>query len=328
MSGATTGKVGFVEELNEIALLNQRVGNFKIKEESLLNKKYLYYFIISDYYQKEVKRIAGGCAQPNISAKKLESIPIILPSLEKQKGIVEKLENVEKLIKYRNKTIELLDLYIKSVFSNMFGSFIKNSKSWKEDVLGNCVKNKRDFVDGPFGSNLKASDHTESGVRLIQINNIGERYFINKNKRFTSVEKYDELIRHEARKGDIVIAKMGEPLGRACILPDFLDKSLVVADCMRLRVTNTDYNSYYLMFLLNDIYVKEQLKLLAHGSTRVRVNLSMIKKLKIYAPPIELQNQFAGIAQQVEEIKKYQQESKMELENLFNNLMQKAFKGD
>ena len=66
----------------------------------------------------------------------------------------------------------------------------------------------------------------------------------------------------------------------------------------------------------------------ARGASYPAVTNNDILNLKIPVPPIELQNQFAEIVQQVEIIKKYQNQSKEELDNLFNNLMQKAFKGE
>jgi len=64
-------------------------------------------------------------------------------------------------------------------------------------------------VDGPFGSDLKVSHQTESGVRILQINNIGVGKFLDKNAKYVSEEKYNELIRHSAFPGDLIIAKMG-----------------------------------------------------------------------------------------------------------------------
>ena len=54
----------------------------------------------------------------------------------------------------------------------------------------------------------------------------------------------------------------------------------------------------------------------------------IIKNLKIPLPPIELQNKFAEIVKQVESMKEHQKESKEQIDNLFNALMQKAFKGE
>jgi type I restriction enzyme S subunit len=45
------------------------------------------------------------------------------------------------------------------------------------------------FVDGPFGSDLKVSDYTLSGVRILQLQNLGDGYYIDDNKIFTKEKR-------------------------------------------------------------------------------------------------------------------------------------------
>ena len=165
------------------------------------------------------------------------------------------------------------------------------------------VSNKSDIVDGPFGSNLKTVDYVDDGVRVIQINNIGESNFRDKNKKYITEEKYKSLLKHSVVPGDIVVAKMGEPIGRACILPDYISKAVIVADCMKIRPNLAIINRKYLEFLLNTEEVKAQFRKYSQGSTRVRLNLTMLRQIKVLYPPIELQNQFADFVKQVDKLK-------------------------
>ena len=190
------------------------------------------------------------------------------------------------------------------------------------------VSNKSDIVDGPFGSNLKTVDYVDDGVRVIQINNIGESNFRDKNKKYITEEKYKSLLKHSVVPGDIVVAKMGEPIGRACILPDYISKAVIVADCMKIRPNLAIINRKYLEFLLNTEEVKAQFRKYSQGSTRVRLNLTMLRQIKVLYPPIELQNQFADFVKQVDKLKFEMEKSLKELEDNFNSLMQKAFKGE
>jgi type I restriction enzyme S subunit len=91
MSGATTGKIGVYEGL-EPCLQNQRVGNFKIISEDVLDKKFRNFYIYS--LRKQIEIIAYGGAQPNISSSLLESLEILLPPLNEQRRIVAKLEKL------------------------------------------------------------------------------------------------------------------------------------------------------------------------------------------------------------------------------------------
>jgi len=76
------------------------------------------------------------------------------------------------------------------------------------------------FVDGPFGSDLKVSDYTSEGIRIIQLQNLGDGFFKNISKIYTSEKKAKQLSRCVTKAGDIIVAKMAEPLARACIVPD------------------------------------------------------------------------------------------------------------
>jgi type I restriction enzyme, S subunit len=89
MSGATTGKTG-VYEGKETVLQNQRIGNFKILDDAAVDKKYRNYYVAS--LRKEIQRAAYGGAQPNISAKDIESFTFPLAPLSEQKGIVAEIE--------------------------------------------------------------------------------------------------------------------------------------------------------------------------------------------------------------------------------------------
>lgn len=319
LSGATTGKFGIYDE--EIkALLNQRVAKISPKEN--INNKYLYHYM--NKLQNIIYNKALGCAQPNISPNEIGEIEIYVPSRLEQDKISDVLDIAKDLIDKRKKQIEELDLLVKSKFIEMF----RGDKNFDYIKIENLVEVKSDIVDGPFGSNLKTIDYVDSGVRVIQINNIGESQFRNGNKRYITEEKFNSLIKHSVIPGDIVVAKMGEPIGRACIVPNWLEKAVIVADCMKIHPDLNVINAKYLEFLLNTEEVKVQFKKYSQGSTRVRLNLTMLRQIEVLYPPIELQNQFADFVKQVDKLKFEMENSLKQLEDNFNSLTQRVFKGE
>lgn len=307
--------------------LNQHI--FKVVEKNtLIYRKFLYYVVKNKI--EDFKRETHGSTMKHITKGDFNSIRFYLPSsLKTQKQIVSVLEKVETLKQKREDADKLTKKYLQSVFYEMFGNPAKNPKKLPIRRLEEAASNKGDFVDGPFGSDLKVSHHTEEGVRILQINTIGVGKFLDKNAKYVSEEKYNELIRHNVFPGDIIIAKMGEPIARTCILPAYIKKALVVADCMRLRVTNKkEFDSIYLSYLLNTEFAKNQIDSMTHGSTRIRVNLSMIKNLKIPLPQIELQQKFSSIVEHIEKLKEKQKQSKDEINHMFDSLMKQAFNGE
>jgi type I restriction enzyme S subunit len=141
----------------------------------------------------------------------------------------------------------------------------------------------RALTDGPFGSNLKTEHYTESGPRVIRLQNIGDGKFLDAEAHI-SQERLNFLRNHEARAGDIVLASLGENLPRACLVPDWLGPAIVKADCPRLR-PHPDVNARYLMGALNSPPVRQQADAVMRGVGRPRLKLAELKKLLIPMPP-------------------------------------------
>lgn len=317
--------VGITNISTEKCCIGRGLSAIRVNSNNCL-MDYIRYFFIKN--EKFIADKGKGSTFTAITKNDLENILVPIPPLQQQEKIVKVLDLTSNLIEKQKELLEKYDLFLKSKFIEMFGDPILNPKNWENDILLNTCPNKGDFVDGPFGSNLKISDRMEEGIRIIQINNVGENEFRDKNKAYISYEKYITLKRHEVLKNDIIIAKMGEPIARSCFLPNHIDKAIIVADCMRMRITNHDYNRVFICFYLNFYTTKVLIGNLSHGSTRTRINLSILKTLEIIKPPIELQNKFASIVEKIETIKEKENKKLKQMNDLHNSLMQKAFKGE
>lgn len=155
-------------------------------------------------------------------------------------------------------------------------------KGWKWVKLGELVDNpKQDLVDGPFGSNMKANEYVKSGVPVFKIQNIKANNFIDKKMCFVTEEKAKTLSRHSFKAGDIIITKLGEPLGLCCEVPDKYPYGIIVADLMRLRPSKEKIHSKYLVYAINSNVVQNQFKKITKGTTRARVNLTIVRDIAI-----------------------------------------------
>ncbi|WP_277373131.1 restriction endonuclease subunit S [Pseudomonas sp. AA-38] len=142
------------------------------------------------------------------------------------------------------------------------------------------------FVDGPFGSGLKSHEYVDAGVRLIQLQNIGEGKWHDENKKFITPRKFKTLERHGAVPGDIAIAKMADPVARACLVPPVSKQFVVVADCIRLRLDQSRFDPGFVVRSINSPYTRREAEKKAIGSTRVRINLSVLKTVGCLAPEL------------------------------------------
>lgn len=164
-----------------------------------------------------------------------------------------------------------------------------------------AAEGSNNFVDGPFGSDLKVSDYTPEGVRVLQLQNLGDGVFKNKNKIYTSEVKALQLNRCITSPGDIIIAKMAEPLARAAIVPEIDSKSLIVADLIKLRVAK-DVDPVYLVNYINFSDFRKEADRLSTGSTRTRISLSTLKSISLPCPPLDKQQKIASVLNTVDNL--------------------------
>ena len=114
---ATLGEVGILE-IN--ASTNQAIAGLTIKDNSQILSEYLYYYLKSK--KGYVKTIGRGVAQSNINRSILKSFQVPLPTSLKQKEIVDILDKITNIIKYRQQELHMLDNLIKARFVEMFGN--------------------------------------------------------------------------------------------------------------------------------------------------------------------------------------------------------------
>jgi type I restriction enzyme S subunit len=158
------------------------------------------------------------------------------------------------------------------------------------------------FVDGPFGSNLKSEEYTETPeVRLIQLQNIGIGTWLDAESNYVTQRKARSLWRHAAHPGDIAIAKMADPVARACILPANEDHYLLVADCIKLQVDTKKFNPRFVVRVLNSHTFRARAESLSTGTTRLRINLSTLKQMHIPATELREQQRIADTIDSIDD---------------------------
>jgi len=162
----------------------------------------------------------------------------------------------------------------------------KDEGTWTKITLIDTAdkKVKWSFTGGPFGSNLKASDYVASGIRVIQLQNIGDANFINDYKIFTSEVKAEELLSCNIYPGDIIMSKMGDPVGRACLIPNIHWRYVMCSDGIRLVVDERHFSKYFVYTTINSNQFRSLVEKAATGSTRKRIGLDDLKNLPVLVP--------------------------------------------
>ena len=151
-----------------------------------------------------------------------------------------------------------------------------------EDVADKNVQ--WSITGGPFGSNLKTVDYVADGVRIIQLQNIGDGVYHDDYRIYTTEEKADELISCNIFTGEIVISKMGDPVARVCIVPEGDRRYLMASDGIRLVVNKKRIDTQFVHYYINSIYFRRKAIEASTGSTRQRIGLEDLSKVPFVLP--------------------------------------------
>ncbi len=139
------------------------------------------------------------------------------------------------------------------------------------------------FSDGDW---IEKKDQDENGtVRLIQLADIGACFFKDKSAKFVTEAKAKELNCTYLQKGDILIARLPDPLGRACIFP--LDgKYITAVDVAIVRISRSDINPKYVMYMINSPGFRNDIKHYESGTTRKRISRKNLDNIQFNIPPL------------------------------------------
>lgn len=272
---------------------------------------FLYYLLKTASVRKEITSRSGGSTRYNIGQENLRDVRIFLPTQSEQQKIAAFLLAVDEKIGFLAKKRELLLKYKKGVTQQIFDQKIRfkddngnDFPNWKRLKIEELADRKVrwSFTGGPFGSNLKTEDYTETGVRIVQLQNIGDGEFLDSYKIFTTPTKADELLSCNIYPGEIIISKMGDPVARACILPRIEnDRFLMASDGIRLRVDGEQFIPKFILDSINFSSVRKQAFCVSTGSTRRRIGLDDLRNLTISVPSREEQRKIADFLSAIDD---------------------------
>ncbi len=250
------------------------------------------------------------------------------PDIQTQKAIVSILEKAEQLKQKREESDKLTEEYLQSVFYEMFGDPITNNKRLPFDILENvCSNEKNSLKRGPFWGSLKKEIFVKEGYKVYEQQNaiyedmsLGE-YYITK-------EKYDEMIDFAVKSGDFIISCSGT-MGKIAFVPEDSPEGIINQALLKITLDKNIINNIYFRFLFQSNRIQDHLFSISRGSGISNFPpMSEIRNLKIILPPINQQNKFASIVEEVEKLKEKQKQSKEEIKKMFDSLMQKSFNGE
>lgn len=305
--------IGKVAILKEDMYTNEAIANFPIKNNSLI-PEYLYYAIKTLNFDNTDRAVMGV----TLNKAKLNELKIPYCEINKQKQIVKLLNKAQELIDKRKEQIKYLDELVKSKFIEMFGDPVTNYKQWQKRklidecniVTGNTPSRKVDEYYGNYIEWIKSDNITDSNI------------YLTKAREYLS-EKGLQVGRYVEENSILMTCIAGsiKCIGNVAIA------NRKIAFNQQINAIEPLNNNVFFMFeqfRLSQQYIQSTINMSLKGI----LSKGQLSELEFIFPPIELQNQFAGFVKHVDKLKLEMENSLKELEDNFNSLMQRAFKGE
>lgn len=328
--GSPTQPVGRVVIFEEDSGENYFCNNFTavLRPKLIVNPKYALYMMKDLYNKRKVLKYQNKTT--GIINLKLNdyliNTKVNIPDIATQIKITKALDKSQELINKRKEQIEALDELVKSQFIEMFGDPVSNSKGWKK-VICKDISLKIGSGATPSGGN---SSYKEEGISLIRSMNVHNNKFVYKDLAFIDDEQAKKLKNVIIEENDILLNITGASVARCCIVPSEIIPARVNQHVSIVRTKQDIIIPVFLCYqFTNDTYQRMLWNIATSGgATREAITKQQVENLEVIIPPIELQNKFAEFVKQIDKLKFEMEKSLKELEDNFNSLMQKAFKGE
>lgn len=310
-SGATTGKVAIVDTNLKFNIWSP-LAVFRC-DKSKVNFKYLFYFIQSDAYQKQIENSWTFGTQQNIGMRTLEKLKICFPPLSEQKSIADFLDKkcsaIDRVIEAESRIIEKLKEYRQSLITETVSHGLNPHAPMKASGIPwigriprhwTVEKLKKLFSFGK-GLNITKENLTETGIPVISYGQIH-------SKKNTGTHITDDLIKFVpevylennlqslVNKGDFIFADTSEDIEGAgnCV---FIDKSMQLFagyHSVILRNIDSDFMlGRYLSYLFCTGQWRSQIRSRVYGIKVYSITQKILKELTVIIPPLYEQKSIA-----------------------------------
>ncbi len=302
------------------------------KENS--DSRFIYNIMLSDDVSRQIDRLVAGSNYPAISSSDVKELTLLSPPLSEQKKIASILTSVDEVIEETQSQIDKLQDLKRGTMNELLTKGIGHTefkdselgripKSWEITSISEITSDNSLFSDGDW---VESKDQDPGGAnRLIQLADIGDGSFIDKSVRFMNDEQFRRLNCTALMKDDILVARMPEPLGRACLFQNTKQDCATVVDVAIIRTPNT--NPYWLMSVINSANFRRKIEINARGTTRTRISRSALSDIKINLPSLSEQKKIASILTSVDEVIEKIQSQIDKLKSLKKSLMQDLLTG-
>ena len=254
-------------------------------------------------------------AYPSIRLEDINNLEITLPNLANQQRIAAILDQADAIIQNNRAIVQKYDALTQSLFLDMFGDPVKNEKGWEVDNLSIVAPFKK------FDGKIKKINGNYWLLNLDMIEqqtgNVIEKKYVSANEINTSTISFSE--------NQVLYSKLRPYLNKV-LIPD--ESGYGTSELVPMNPKGGVIDKFFLAHLLRTNNFVNYINDKVAGAKMPRVNMDTLRDFQIILPPIQLQNQFAERVAMIEAQKEQAQIELAKSEELFQSLLQRAFKGE
>lgn len=314
------GRVVFFEGENDRYLFNNFTTVLRVRDNSVINSKYLFYVLFYNYFSGGTKKFQSkttGLHNLHLT-NFIKSVDIPLVSLSQQVKIVKKLDTINSIIAKRKLQLSKLDQLVKARFVEMFGDLEFGTCSCDIMKLKDlCYK----ISDGVHAK----PQYTTTGKPFLSVININKKYVDFNDCKYVSESDYKKMIKStHPQKGDVLYTKVGATYGIPAYIDTDKEFCIYVSVCL-IKPIHEKINSKFLAIQMDMPFIKHQADKRIKGIGVPDLHLNQIREFDIVCPERCQQDNFVSFAQRIDKTKSAVKQSLEKLETLKKSLMQEYF---
>lgn len=291
--------------------LGRRVGLIRPNPQKADSRFLLYYFLSHDWRKVIEGNVISGATVDRIPLERFPNFPVRLPKLPAQEKIVGVLSAYDDLIENNRRRMVLLEesaqllyreWFIRLRFPGHERTRIVNGipEGWERVTVGEYLEGGIIHLQtGPFGTQLRASDYTNSGTPVINVRNIGYGDLRDDKIEFVPEAVVERLGAHILQTGDIVFGRKGA-VDRHLLINSSQAGWMQGSDCIRLRIRSDSVCPFFLSFTFREEGYKQwMLTQCSNKATMASLNQEVIARIPILGPSQPLLRDFGDFASSI-----------------------------
>jgi len=250
--------------------------------------------------EEDIAKQAHGFKASFVHVKKSDLVKVVLPlpPLPEQQAIATTISDADELVE----SLEQLLTKKRQIKQGAMQELLTGKKrlhgfmgEWEVKSLLDLAEGRKDFFDD--GDWIESEHIIDSGIRLIQTGNVGVGGYVETEiKKYISEASFVTLRCKQVNPGDLLICRLADPAGRACVLPEIGEEKIVTSvDVTIFRPPIGTANRVFLMNLFSTRQWFGEVSEKSGGTTHKRISRGALGRLRILIPKIPEQTAIAEI---------------------------------